>query len=61
MCPPFYTTNRSVRSEAVTHKILITDNLSSQGLARLENAEDIEFDIITGLSQEALARSKAAR
>jgi len=41
----------------VTYKILITDNLSPQGLARLENAEDIEFDIITGLNQEDLVKT----
>ncbi|MBN1316026.1 MAG: phosphoglycerate dehydrogenase [Anaerolineales bacterium] len=37
------------------HKILVTDNLSSQGLALLESADDVEFDVVTGLSQEALA------
>jgi len=41
----------------VTYKILITDNLSPQGLARLENAEDIEFDIITGLSPEEFVKT----
>jgi D-3-phosphoglycerate dehydrogenase len=41
----------------VTYKILITDNLSPQGLARLESAEDIEFDIITGLSPEDFVKT----
>jgi D-3-phosphoglycerate dehydrogenase len=41
----------------VTYKILITDNLSPQGLARLESAEDIEFDIITGLSPEEFIKT----
>ncbi|RME75208.1 MAG: phosphoglycerate dehydrogenase [Chloroflexi bacterium] len=36
-------------------KILITDDLSPQGLARLEQAEDVEFDIVKGLTPEALA------
>jgi len=41
----------------MTYKILITDNLSPQGLARLENAEDIEFDLITGLSPEEFVKT----
>ncbi|MBN1219163.1 MAG: phosphoglycerate dehydrogenase [Anaerolineae bacterium] len=41
----------------MTYKILITDDLSPQGLAHLEQAEDIEFDIIKGLSVEDLART----
>lgn len=40
----------------MTYKILITDDLSSQGLARLEAAGDVEFDIITGLSPETLVQ-----
>jgi len=39
----------------MTFKILITDNLSPQALARLESAADIEFDIITGLSPTILS------
>ncbi len=41
----------------MTHKILITDDLSPQGLARLEDAEDIEFDIIKGLSPEEFVKT----
>jgi len=41
----------------MTYKILITDSLSPQGLARLESAEDIEFDIITGLSPAELVKT----
>jgi D-3-phosphoglycerate dehydrogenase len=37
------------------YKILITDDLSPQGLVRLESAEDVEFDIVKGLTQETLA------
>lgn len=39
----------------MTYKILITDDLSPQGLERLENVEDIEFDIVKGLTVPALA------
>ncbi|MBN1991548.1 MAG: phosphoglycerate dehydrogenase [Anaerolineae bacterium] len=39
----------------MTYKILITDDLSPQGLARLESAEDVEFDIVKGLTSEGLA------
>lgn len=35
-------------------KILITDKLSQQGLARLEEATDVVFDIVTGLSLDDL-------
>ena len=41
----------------MTYKILITDNLSPQGLAQLESAEDIEFDLITGLSPEDFVKT----
>lgn len=37
------------------HKVLVTDTLSPQGLALLQGAADVEFDVVTGLSQEALA------
>jgi D-3-phosphoglycerate dehydrogenase len=39
----------------VTYKILITDQLSAEGLAHLEAAEDITFDVVTGLTSETLA------
>lgn len=38
----------------MTFKILITDDLSSQGLAHLEEAGDVTFDIAKGLSPEEL-------
>lgn len=40
----------------MTYRILITDDLSPQGLARLESAGDTEFDIIKGLTPESLAQ-----
>ena len=39
----------------MTYKILITDDLSPQGLGRLESADDVEFDIVKGLTPETLA------
>ncbi|MCB0190545.1 MAG: phosphoglycerate dehydrogenase [Anaerolineae bacterium] len=36
-------------------KILITDDVSAQGLSLLEEAADIEFDLIKGLTPETLA------
>lgn len=39
----------------MTYKILITDQLSAEGLAHLEAAEDIDFEIVTGLTTESLA------
>ncbi len=39
----------------MTYKILITDDLSPQGIARLESAEDVEFDLVKGLTPETLA------
>ncbi|MCB0211132.1 MAG: phosphoglycerate dehydrogenase [Anaerolineae bacterium] len=36
-------------------KILITDDVSAQGLSMLEEATDIEFDLIKGLTPETLA------
>ena len=41
----------------MTYKILITDTFSPQGLARLESAADIEFDIITGLNPEDFVKT----
>ena len=38
------------------YKILITDDLSAEGLARLECAADIEFEVIKGLTPETLAQ-----
>lgn len=38
----------------MTYTILITDDLSPQGIARLEAAEDIRFDIVKGLTPAAL-------
>lgn len=38
-----------------TFKILITDDLSPQGLARLKEADDVTFDIVKGLTPETLA------
>ena len=40
----------------MTYKILITDDLSPQGLAHLENSSDVEFDIVKGLTPETLAQ-----
>lgn len=37
------------------YKILVTDDVSTQGLALLEEAPDIEFDLIKGLTPETLA------
>jgi D-3-phosphoglycerate dehydrogenase len=39
----------------MSYKILITDELSPQGLAQLESATDVDFDIITGLTPAGLA------
>ena len=42
------------------YKILITDDLSPQGLTLLEAASDVAFDVITGLSEaELIARIDA--
>ncbi len=38
------------------YKILITDDLSAQGLARLEHSQDVAFDLVKGLTPETLAR-----
>lgn len=38
----------------MTYKILITDDLSPQGLAHLEQSPQIEFDLIKGLTPETL-------
>ncbi len=40
----------------MTYKILITDELSPQGIAQLEAAEDVEFDVVTGLTPATLAQ-----
>ncbi len=40
----------------MTYRILITDELSSEGVAQLKAAEDVEFDVITGLTPETLAQ-----
>ncbi len=40
----------------MTFKILITDELSPQSIAHLEEAEDVTFDVIKGLSQTGLAQ-----
>jgi D-3-phosphoglycerate dehydrogenase len=37
-------------------RLLITDDLSSQGLARLESAPDVEFDLVKGLTSETLTQ-----
>jgi D-3-phosphoglycerate dehydrogenase len=39
----------------MTYKVLITDDLSPQSLARLEAAEDVQFDIVKGLTPATLA------
>jgi D-3-phosphoglycerate dehydrogenase len=41
----------------MTYKILITDDLSPQGLVYLETANDVIFDIIKGLTPETLAQT----
>jgi D-3-phosphoglycerate dehydrogenase len=40
----------------MTFKILITDDLSPQGLAQLQEADDVTFDVVKGLTEEALTR-----
>lgn len=40
----------------MAHKILITDDLSSQGLAHLESAGDVKYDVVKGLTPEMLAQ-----
>ena len=45
----------------MTFNILITDDLSSQGLAHLEEAADVTYDIVKGLSPAALAERIASR
>jgi D-3-phosphoglycerate dehydrogenase len=40
----------------MTYKILITDDISPQGLAELRKADDVAFDIAQGLTTEALAQ-----
>lgn len=39
----------------MSYKILITDDLSPEGMARLEAAEDVEFDLVKGLTPATLA------
>lgn len=41
----------------MTYKILITDDISPQGLSLLESAEDITFDVIKGLKPDTLAET----
>lgn len=43
----------------MTYKILITDDLSPQGLAYLEQAGDVDFDIMIGLTTEDLIKQIA--
>jgi len=40
----------------MTYKILITDDLSAQGIALLEGSNDVEYDLIKGLTPETLAQ-----
>jgi D-3-phosphoglycerate dehydrogenase len=40
----------------MTHKILITDDLSPEGMARLETAPDVSFDMVKGLTPATLAQ-----
>lgn len=40
----------------MTFRILITDELSPDGIARLKAADDVAFDVITGLTPETLAQ-----
>ena len=40
----------------MNHKILITDDLSSQGLAHLESAGDVKYDVVKGLTPKMLAQ-----
>jgi D-3-phosphoglycerate dehydrogenase len=42
------------------HKILITDELSPQALEMLEQADDVEFDIIKGMDEAQLTETIAA-
>lgn len=41
------------------YKILVTDDLSVEGLALLNEAQDVSFDVIKGLSQDELAEKVA--
>ncbi|MDM8531437.1 phosphoglycerate dehydrogenase [Anaerolineales bacterium HSG25] len=40
----------------MTYKILITDDLSPQSLIKLEEMDDVTFDVVRGLTPEALAK-----
>ena len=40
----------------MTYQILITDNLSTEGLAHLDAAEDASYDVVKGLTPETLAQ-----
>jgi D-3-phosphoglycerate dehydrogenase len=40
----------------MSYKILITDDLSVEGLAYLDAAEDVSYDVVQGLTPESLAR-----
>lgn len=42
------------QNTAETFRILVTDDLSPQGIARLESASDVEFNIVKGLTPETL-------
>ncbi len=39
----------------MTYRILITDDVSPEGLAKLEQAKDVEFDLVNGLTPTTLA------
>jgi D-3-phosphoglycerate dehydrogenase len=40
----------------MSFRILITDDLSPEGMAHLESAPDVEFDLVKGLTPAALAQ-----
>ena len=40
----------------MAYKILITDDISEKSLDTLNNADDIEYDILKGLTQEKLVQ-----
>jgi len=41
------------------YKVLVTDDISPQGMELLEQAEDVSFDLIKGLSEDELAATIA--
>ena len=40
----------------MSYRVLITDQLSEEGIAHLEAAQDIEFEVVTELTSDTLAQ-----